>query len=1592
MVLAAVALPAHAFELQVVGPDGIPIPGGYRWLVQEDTTKDSKPGDPAVPGQHLSLSFHSSYAPVVAKGDTSRGETPNHIDPTGKRYFISVLPHSAGADGGYTIGGGPVMAEGATTITVNKLPLPTAQISVFIFEDNNPINNAPDLPGEHGLPGFTVQVFEAGGSYGANGGRMLYDAFGNPLGTTYSRDAEGNMVVETRGSGVITTDDQGVARIENLAPGKYTLFVEPPAGEGWVQTATIEGTPGIDAWVKANEPSYFQEFGAPGHHVFVGFVRPIRDTSVLTGGSTITGRVVNQHMSRAPEYAFYNGEPVERCWVGLNELAAAPGKAIYAAPCNSDSTFAIDGVPQGMYQLVVWDELLDVIFASHTVEVPEGGGEVALMDVPVFNWFGRLKGSVFYDSNGNGFPDVGEMGMPNQAVNLRFRDGSIYQMQATDAEGDYEFKEVFPFFNWLVAEVDFARYKATGITVAVDAGGPVGPTLAEGIDWSYGMLTPQPQSEQDGQPYRTETGPVLTQGMQVFLGQTNVIHWGKQLYDTALREHGGISGMVYYATTRAEDDPRYAAVENWEPGIPNVRVNLYRAGEDGKPTGPVIMTTLTDSWDESNPENCQGDNMMDGIAPNLCFDGLRNFNQVRPALFDGGYAFTTMWQFDEAGERLLDDKGEPIEAPLPPGNYVVEAVAPSGYEHVKEEDKNVDFGDTYVPSPLALPQVCVGDDHLVPDELSLFPHIASPFAGQWRPLCDRKLVRLGVSQNAATDFFMFTEVPVAGQIVGMILNDLANEFDPNAPNFGEKYAPPHMPISIRDWTGREIHRVYSDAYGTYNALVPSTYTLNAPMPSGVSPSMLTVCLNSPMMPDPMNPGRYIPDPHFNRQYTQFCYTFQYMPGKTTYLDTPVLPIAAMAGRDRFPLDCEYADGTPMIHSVTNADGQGPWLPAGGNRTRNITITSLGQVEVLNPAYNGSNAKTVWRDYGFGTDPGTVTFGGSDLDVIDWSDGTITAAVPRGARTDQLVVTRANGQSTTQGVTLTVGGQAPTVVGPNGSIQKAIDEASDGDLITVAPGVYEELVIMHKPVRLQGWGPGSVTLNAVKAPAEKLHLWRETLASLYRGDAFDLLPGQVLGEVDPQNNEPVLFNTDEGAGITVVANIREFRNHAPRIDGFTITGADHGGGIYVNGYANDLEIANNRIISNQGYFGGGIHVGNPLLINDDAYVDSANPNIRIHHNQITQNGSLAGAGGGISLYKGATGYEVADNFVCGNLALGGGGGIAHLGASANGVIRGNTVIFNESFNQARTVSGGGILIAGQPALVAGQLSEGSGKVTVERNLIQGNLAGAGDGGGIRVQFANASELNITNNMIVNNIAGLAGGGISLQDASATRIVHNTIAHNDSTATAGDAFRPGSPNQSEPQPAGIVSHSHSNAFAPGCTRDCFSDPVLDNNIIWQNRSFYWRIDPLGDPDPTNPPFGLVENRFWDLAVIGTSGALEPRYSVLTDTAGYGGTNVSAAPNFVAAYFNDAPGQTIQQPELTVGISTAAAFDEGGNFIDINFGPLSLNLPVDGAGNPSDYHLGPDSSARDLGAPNLSDVDFDGDPRPRNTPLDAGADEVR
>ncbi len=1772
--------PVSNIALTVVDPVGNVITD-YRWLVQEENTYHNDPLAGTPVNEQQSLNFHKSYMPVVAQGlsqpDCAAVDCadPTPADPAmaisiadvalnpNKYYYVSVLPNDAGTGTGHTIGGAQIHpGDTAITVVVNNQEIPTAQISALIFEDISPTNGVPDA-NEAGLGGFQIVLEDAGGRYGISGGTMSQDAFGNPL--TNSLECAPDAT-----PGVILSCPDGSVLIENLPPGKYGVIAVAPGGGNWTQTSTIEGTKVIDAWVKAGEPPFFLEFGVAGPHAFFGFVDPATRTvptgDGISGSNSITGKVSLLHDPRPPgtpgmfDSDSYVGLSHTRAWIGLNSTAG-DGENIQTVQADEDGVFEMTGIPDGTYQLVAWDTYLDQIIAFQIVDLPAQSGDIGNM--PVNAWFARAEHTVFLDVNENGIRDGDEAPLSEQAVNLRWRDGTVNQSFPTDLDGFVPFDQIFPFFSWQVFEVDYARFKATGMTTVVDAGGDVsgGPYP--------GLLNPQQQA--DGSFSRTEIGQILTQGFQGFPGQTSLFEWGKKPY--APGENGGISGIVFYGSTRGENDPRLTVGDPWEPGVPGATVRLYKevatnpdnttpiaianAGfeDPALPADPVnasynstlvgwdltgnggtfnptnfitdgaaegfnthysngstatqvladvlaegsyalavevgdrtdtgfpgysvrlgvdnngIFVTLaednsfqmpndgfltstvnytateadvylnyplaiqlvgngtqvefddvrlsyssesglvlvqevtTDSWDDSRPEGCPGEDPAHifttdtlGIE-NLtrCYDGWRNWNQVRPAVFDGGYAFND----------------------IPAGKYIVEVVPPPGYELIKEQDVNVGYGDSFgnvspnapvsvvLPNGMLVPAVpdgamvaavlgaepglaqppCVGALHTVPNELSLFPGMEAGFAGADRPLCNRKEVILSDQGQAAADFHLFTSTPVAAQFTGLITDDISNETNPASPGFGEKWSPAYLPFSIRDFKGQVVYEGLSDAYGRYNGVLPSTFTANMPIPSGYSPAMMSACLND------AGPNQL---PNFDTA----CYTMQFMPGTTTYLDTPILPRAAFASGFNAP-DCSAPDGSPVISMVNAAGATGPLVPTTGGT---LVIQSMGPNTVVpNPAYEGPtatppfNEPTIARDFGFGAGQGSVTLGGVSLAVVSWGETEITVTVPNGAETGQLVVTRDNGNSTVNAVTVTVSDDAATIVAPGGSIQAAIDAASSGDLILVAAGTYDERVIMSKPVRLQGVGTATV-INAQMVPTETLQAWRDKLNLVL--PSVDLLPGQVD------------LTTEQGAGITVLASSNgpdRFAINESRIDGFTVTGAAGGGGIYVNGYAHDLEISNNYVTGNSGTLHGGIRVGKPYLpdqVPNANGVITYNNRVNIHHNAVTLNGArhFESAGGGISMNTGSTNYTVANNFVCGNFSAGDGAGIGHLGISNNGTIANNQVLFNQSYNQGITQHGGGLFIGGEPG-AAPALTMGTGNVVVDANQIQGNLAGSGHGGGVRTQFVNGAEMAVrtpwrvrfTNNMIVNNVAAWAGAGMSLNDTVNGQIINNTVANNDSTATVGGLIVD---NESNAQPAGIAVERHSLGLAAALgVPDGFTDPRLVNNIVWHNRAFSYGTMASGALGllPELAPAVVGEcaagATFWDLGVLGEPQAgaaltMDPRRSVLTDASGYHASNLDetdGTPDFVAEYCNGA--RTLSEPWGP--ILATGAFGEGGNFIDVRYGPLTQQSPT--AVAPWDFHIGAGSVGLDNANNTNVRTDIDGEGRPQNGRLDRGADEL-
>jgi hypothetical protein len=1828
---------AQGFTVSVVDQDDNPV-AGFKWLLEEDNTHAPNPGlhmpvDGDVNNNTLGIGIHKSHAPVLAAGETTASsvviDTLNGDPLPDGRYFVSVLPFGAVDGTTYEMGGSPIDTSNQAEVQVRvaELPLKTAQISIKVFHDVAPLNNAPDPseidpenstdPDIETMEGFTCTLTDQAGD-------IVQDAFGNKLGTTYLKtcdangenpgtgsepclEPDGSPTIDQVGSGDFVTPPNGELFIYNLLPGKYGVQCEPPtvdasgAAVQWLQTTTIEGSKTIDAWVRPNEPPFLVEFGPPFWHAFFGFVKEM-DALDSAGGpaTTVKGEVRFGHLSRPPAITFFDGKAPEgegigeRCIIGLNRLEAGFPKAVWVEKCEDGTgKFEIPNVPPGTYQLVIWDVSLLHIISFQTIVAPASGGVVDLGTLPTPMWFTNQEHYVYNDINKNAVrecvteecnvPGLDEVGLPETDINIRFRDGSVYQSYPTDTVGFLPLQILFPFFHWQVAESGYARLQPTGVRVINDDGGDPASSLAPEADVE-GRRVPQlqtnPGEADPNDPYaRIEygTGAIL-QGFQGFQGQNNKFEWGRAPWDSDVNavvntsekayfaslenwpmgagdidrctpdalvpaecpgsgmdgvynNNGGISGVLFYATTRAESDPRFAAGDGWEPGIPRVQMNLYRdvwcrsscddPGDPGWPCengattpavyplcpeatpgergdgipddangnltvdyadvdnyplgwnedcladpedgtctegcaagsedldrdgdgcfdmGDAIRVAYTDSWDDNLPADCLGAVPLEihgtPVPIAQCAEGLRTWNQARPALFDGGYIFG------------------PEDDQLVPGTYIVEAATPPGYELVKEEDRNVDFGPSVIPA--ILPPKCVGDLHEVQKLFSFLtdangvalppvdpddPGNEAPFAGEMRPLCDRKKVDLGSGQNAAADFFLFTDVPRAARAVGLITDDLANELAPNKPSFVEKFSPPWINVAVFDYTGREILRTTGDEFGAFNFLAASTWAINAPIPAGVSEKMHQFCLNHPTLPDGTQ------DPRYRAQYSTTCYTFNFQPGKTTYLDTPVIRNAAFVGSLQQTLDCQDPSGTPQIKDVINLTTGEPAIIRTGQKLR---IRSLGPAfQVKNPAYPGdsdsdgipddppSEPEFITRDFGFGATEGTVAVGGFTFrpdQVTYWDEDQIeVSATPplvdstgQPLATGQLVVTRAdNGRSTTLGITLTRGtpGGGATIrrVGPGqtyATIQAAIDAANDpgpadpADLILVEPGEYRELPIMYKRVRLQGAGAGSTIINATHYSGgpgfdNSLTAWRDKIDLLTDG----MLANGEIGLLPEQDPDDVAFLLDaEGPGLMVAprsglfatTGARDNLARRARIDGFEIRLGDIGGGIYVNAFANRLLISNNRIAANAGWLGGGIRVGNsavPVGPRSQTVDTSPNPELDIRFNQIRENGSRK-TGGGIAIFDGASDYRITSNQLCGNFARSGGGAIAHRGFSDGGTIQANRIVFNEVFQGDQPGAGlgiggggGGIEVAGDPDITGG-LTRGTGDVTINANLIQGNLGGAADGGGIALRNVNGDDVadnpgtpaawhlvRVFNNIIVNNVSGLAGGGLSLQDTTRAQIIHNTFANNDSAAVGIFAFQAGINEPTTPMPGGIVSRVHSRglqAALPGSAPTYSVPSALRRNILYQNRSFFWDANLHPDLQP-NPD----EGGYWDLGVLDTTTpqCLVPTQSLLTDlsvthaatSCNYTGNNNQAGdPDFVSSYFNV--------------LTTAAAADEGGNFVQLYYTPLFVS---------GDYHILATSPAIDAlptgsGAAGLLSRDFDNEVRPQGVRPDTGADE--
>src|SRR5207253_3045917 len=169
------------------------------------------------------------------------------------------------------------------TVLAPPDPNPPSKRSVFVFEDDFPLNGEHDGGGgidviasqESGLGGFNIILFDDAGGTGDATGQMTYDMFNQPLVNSLAGTIDPISTLDAcpispisrigaadptqtgitgtivtcptfESDGLTPSPLAGQAVVANLMPGRYGVVATPGAdriakGEEWLQTNTLDG-------------------------------------------------------------------------------------------------------------------------------------------------------------------------------------------------------------------------------------------------------------------------------------------------------------------------------------------------------------------------------------------------------------------------------------------------------------------------------------------------------------------------------------------------------------------------------------------------------------------------------------------------------------------------------------------------------------------------------------------------------------------------------------------------------------------------------------------------------------------------------------------------------------------------------------------------------------------------------------------------------------------------------------------------------------------------------------------------------------------------------------------------------------------------------------------------------------------------------------------------------------------------------------------------------------------------------------------------------------------------------------------------------
>ena len=400
-----------------------------------------------------------------------------------------------------------------------------------------------------------------------------------------------------------------------------------------------------------------------------------------------------------------------------------------------------------------------------------------------------------------------------------------------------------------------------------------------------------------------------------------------------------------------------------------------------------------------------------------------------------------------------------------------------------------------------------------------------------------------------------------------------------------------------------------------------------------------------------------------------------------------------------------------------------------------------------------------------------------------------------------------------------------------TIQSAIEEAFNGDIVQVAPGIYNEHIdFMGKAIVVIGDGATNTAISGADSGGSVVRFaLGEGIDSVLEGFSIQEGRGELV-------NDPVFGSVLCGGGVIVLQSSPTIRDcvmegnacwggsglcnvgSSPNIIGCTFRGnvsEGHGGGMYnLNGSQPYVE--NCVFEANDASWGGGMTntVGSDAKVLNCTFVNNHVDNVgggmfnRSYSSPTvtgcsflnnTQTGNPVGSGGGMCTYGSGNGggpcYPIViDCLFEGNVVTGDGGGMSNAYDSYTTV---TNCIFRGNYGGR---DGGGI------ACVGAHDPDVPSNATIDGCVFEGNEA-ADRGGGF---FSRASEPTLLNCDIRKNMA-TNGGGAAFFESEATYVAGNVFCAN----------------IDEPV-WGMYVDGGDNIFEEGCEDDCIADANGDGEV--------------------------------------------------------------------------------------------------------------------------------------------------------------------